>query len=129
MCQVRRPHLFLPSVKPIRQPFLYLNLLPRRQPSQSAHQHQRGHHPHSGATTPKSGPRFPTLPLYRPFQDNPLPRQSIKSRKLSDPYRVSSTIEVIIYILQILSDYVDKIPLGPSPLGMGTLRIARGTSE
>ncbi|KAL2484984.1 phosphotyrosyl phosphatase activator (PTPA) family protein [Abeliophyllum distichum] len=47
--------------------------------------------------------------------------ESIKSRKLSDPYHVSSTIEVIISILQTLSDYVDEILPAPQSARYGNV--------
>ncbi|KAL8520667.1 hypothetical protein ACS0TY_011275 [Phlomoides rotata] len=36
--------------------------------------------------------------------------ESTKSRKLSDPYHVSPTVEIIVSIIQKLVDYVDEIP-------------------
>lgn len=47
--------------------------------------------------------------------------ESIKSRKLSDPCHVSSTVEVIISILQTLSDYVDEIPPAPQSSRYGNV--------
>ncbi|XP_022865583.1 serine/threonine-protein phosphatase 2A activator isoform X2 [Olea europaea var. sylvestris] len=47
--------------------------------------------------------------------------ESIKSHKLSDPCHVSSTIEVIISILQTLSDYVDEIPPAPQSSRYGNV--------
>ncbi|CAA3023763.1 serine threonine- phosphatase 2A activator isoform X2 [Olea europaea subsp. europaea] len=66
--------------------------------------------------------RFHSSPVFHNFLGFVVSlSESIKSRKLSDPCHVSSTVEVIISILQTLSDYVDEIPPAPQSSRYGNV--------
>ncbi|PIN08186.1 Phosphotyrosyl phosphatase activator [Handroanthus impetiginosus] len=66
--------------------------------------------------------RFHSSPSFRNFLGFVVSlSESIKSRKLSDPCRVSPAVETLVSILQNLVDYVDHIPPAPQSARYGNV--------
>ncbi|KAL0296483.1 UNVERIFIED_CONTAM: Serine/threonine-protein phosphatase 2A activator [Sesamum radiatum] len=66
--------------------------------------------------------RFHSSPSFRNFLGFIVSlSESIKSRKLSDPCHLSSTVETLLAILQKLVNYVDEIPPAPQTARYGNV--------
>ncbi|XP_011070459.1 serine/threonine-protein phosphatase 2A activator [Sesamum indicum] len=66
--------------------------------------------------------RFHSSPSFRNFLGFVVSlSESIKSRKLSHPCHLSSTVETLVTILQKLVDYVDEIPPAPQTARYGNV--------
>lgn len=72
--------------------------------------------------SPEDVARFHASPSFRNFLGFVVSlSESVKSRKLSDPCNVSSSVETLVSILQNLVDYVDEIPPAPQTARYGNV--------